>query len=251
MGFQRLETKLENDILTITFTRPDQLNALDRLALEELDEVFKNLGTARVVVITGSGKAFVAGADISAMADMTADEARKFSRFGQSVFNRIEHSNLPVIAAINGFALGGGCELAMACDIRYASEKAKLGQPEVNLGVIPGFCGTQRLPRLVGQGKAIELLVTGNIIDAVTAEKIGLVDKVVPPETLMSTVYELAGTIASKCPQAVTFNKQAVKGGNYHYNVDIEAELFAGSFESGNAKIGMKAFLEKTKPVWR
>ncbi len=251
MGFQRLETKLENDILTITFTRPDQLNALDRLALEELDEVFKNLGTARVVVITGSDKAFVAGADISAMADMTADEARKFSRFGQSVFNRIEHSNLPVIAAINGFALGGGCELAMACDIRYASEKAKLGQPEVNLGVIPGFCGTQRLPRLVGQGKAIELLVTGNIIDAVTAEKIGLVDKVVPPETLMSTVYELAGTIASKCPQAVTFNKQAVKGGNYHYNVDIEAELFAGSFESGNAKIGMKAFLEKTKPVWR
>lgn len=251
MGFQRLETKLENDILTITFTRPDQLNALDRLALEELDEVFKNLGTARVVVITGSGKAFVAGADISAMADMTADEARKFSRFGQSVFNRIEHSNLPVIAAINGFALGGGCELAMACDIRYASEKAKLGQPEVNLGVIPGFCGTQRLPRLVGQGRAIELLVTGNIIDAVTAEKIGLVDKVVPPETLMSTVYELAGTIASKCPQAVTFNKQAVKGGNYHYNVDIEAELFAGSFESGNAKIGMKAFLEKTKPVWR
>lgn len=251
MGFQRLETKLENDILTITFTRPDQLNALDRLALEELDEVFKNLGTAKVVVITGSGKAFVAGADISAMADMTTDEARKFSRFGQSVFNRIEHSNLPVIAAINGFALGGGCELAMACDIRYASEKAKLGQPEVNLGVIPGFCGTQRLPRLVGQGRALELLLTGNIIDALTAEKIGLLDKVLAPETLMQAVYELAGTIASKCPQAVTFNKQAVKGGNYHYNVDIEAELFAGSFESGNAKIGMKAFLEKTKPVWR
>lgn len=251
MGFQRLETKLENDILSITFTRPDQLNALDRLALEELDEVFKNLGSAKVVVITGSGKAFVAGADISAMADMTTDEARKFSRFGQSVFNRIEHSNLPVIAAINGFALGGGCELAMACDIRYASEKAKLGQPEVNLGVIPGFCGTQRLPRLVGQGKALELLLTGNIIDALTAEKIGLVDKVLAPETLMQAVYELAGIIASKCPQAVTFNKQAVKGGNYHYNVDIEAELFAGSFESGNAKIGMKAFLEKTKPVWR
>ena len=251
MGFQRLETKLENNILTITFTRPDQLNALDRLALEELDQVFKNLGEARVVVITGSGKAFVAGADISAMVDMTADDARKFSRFGQSVFNLIEHSGLPVIAAINGFCLGGGCELAMACDIRYASEKAKLGQPEVNLGVIPGFCGTQRLPRLVGQGKALELLITGNVIDAATAEKIGLVDKVLPQENLMPAVYELATLIASKCPQAVSFNKQAVKGGNYHYNVDIEVELFAGSFESGNAKIGMKAFLEKTKPEWR
>lgn len=251
MGFQRLETKLENDILTITFTRPDQLNALDRLALEELDQVFKNLGTAKVVVITGSGKAFVAGADISAMVDMTTDEARKFSRFGQSVFNRIEHSNVPVIAAINGFALGGGCELAMACDIRWSSDKAKFGQPEVNLGVIPGFCGTQRLPRFVGQGRALELLFTGNIIDAATAEKYGLVDKILPADQLMAAVYELATTIASKCPQAVAFNKQAVKGGNYHYNVDIEAELFAGSFESGNAKNGMKAFLEKTKPEWR
>jgi enoyl-CoA hydratase len=251
MGFQRLETKLDNDVLTITFTRPDQLNALDRLALEELEQVFKNLGTAKVVVITGSGKAFVAGADISAMADMTADEARKFSRFGQHVFNLIEHSDVPVIAAINGFALGGGCELAMACDIRWASEKAKLGQPEVNLGVIPGFCGTQRLPRFIGQGRALELLFTGNIIDAHTALSYGLVDKVLAPEELMPAVNELASTIASKCPQAVTFNKQAVKGGNYHYNVDIEAELFAGSFKSGNAKIGMKAFLEKTKPQWR
>lgn len=254
MEYHRLDKSQENGVLTITFNRPAQLNALDRLALTELDFVIseaENNPEVKTIIITGSGKAFVAGADISAMVNMIGTEAVEFAAFGQKVFTHIENSEKIVIAAINGYALGGGCELAMACDMRYASNLAKLGQPEVNLGVIPGFAGTQRLPRLVGKGMAMELLVTGNTIDANEALRIGLIDKVFAPEDLIQEAKKTAELIASKCPRAVTLNKKALRAGLPKYDEKTEAQLFGKCFESGDAKEGMNAFLNKTKPNWR
>lgn len=254
MEFHRLEKSLENGVLTITFNRSAQLNAMDRLALTELDFVIAEAEKdpeVKAIIITGSGKAFVAGADISAMVGMIGTEAVEFAAYGQKVFSHIENAEKVVIAAINGYALGGGCELAMSCDIRYASNLAKLGQPEINLGVIPGFAGTQRLPRLVGKGMAMELLVTGNTIDANEALRIGLVDKVFAPEELFTEARKTAELIASKCPRAVTLNKKALRAGLPKYDEKTEAQLFGKCFESGDAKEGMNAFLNKTKPNWR
>jgi enoyl-CoA hydratase len=256
MEFKNLVIEIKEKVGMVKINRPQAMNALNRETLQELDKAFTHLGESeqvKVIIITGEGKAFVAGADIAEMKDMTADQSAEFSKFGQSVLGRISGIEKPVIAAVNGFALGGGCELALACDIRIASEKAKLGQPEVNLGVIPGFAGTQRLPRLVGVPKAKELIFTGDMIDAQTALSVGLVNQVVPADQLMDVCLEMANKIASKGPVAVKLAKKVIDQG-------IEARLDQGSayetrdfgecFASGEAKEGMSAFLEKRKPNW-
>ncbi|MDN5323359.1 MAG: enoyl-CoA hydratase [Clostridia bacterium] len=239
----------------ITINRPKALNALNIDVFNELspllDEIAKD-NSIRVVIITGSGeKSFVAGADITYMLPMSSPEGKAWGEVGQGVFNKIEKLPQPVIAAINGFALGGGCELAMACDIRIASEKAKFGQPEVGLGIIPGFAGTQRLPRLVGKGRAKELLFTGDMIDAHEAYRIGLVNKVVSPEELMDAAKGMAKKIMKHAPYAVQLCKEAV---NVGMEVDLETgskyegALFGVTCATEDKKEGMTAFVEKRKP---
>jgi len=208
----------------------------------------------RVVILTGAGKAFVAGADIKEMADFTPAQARIFSLRGHYVFQQIESFARPVIAAVNGFALGGGCELAMACDLRIASDKAKVGQPEVGLGVTPGFGGTQRLARTVGRSAAKYLLFTGEVLHAPKARELGLFDEVVTPERLMPRCLELAQIIASKGPVAVSFCKLAVNHGvdaSLAHGLTYETELFAQIFATHDQKEGMKAFVEKRAPQFR
>ena len=206
------------------------------------------------VIVTGEGKGFVAGADISQMRDLTVQEGRDMTILGQEVFTRIENLDKPVIAAVNGFALGGGCELAMACDIRVASDKAKFGQPEVNLGIIPGYGGTQRLPRLVGKGAAKYLIFTGEMISAEEAYRIGLADKVVPAEELMDSVVSMAKTIMSKAPISIKMAKHAINNG---LNVDLksgiayEAEAYTTTFSTEDRIEGMSAFLEKRQAEFK
>ncbi len=256
MEFKNIIVEINEKVGVVKMNRPDALNALNTETLWELSKAISHLSESngvRVIVITGEGKAFVAGADIAEMKDMSGDQAREFSKSGQKVFDLIARTEKPVIAAVNGFALGGGCELVLACDIRIASEKAKLGQPEVNLGVIPGFAGTQRLSRLVGVAKAKEMILTGDMVDAQTALSIGLVNQVVPADQLMDVCMELANKIASKGPVAVKLAKRVINEG-------IEARLdegsayetrdFAECFATGEAKEGMSAFLEKRKPNW-
>ena len=245
-------------VRTITINRPKSLNALNRETLEELLACLEETGRdsgIRVVILTGAGeKAFVAGADISAMRGMDCLQAREFGILGHSVAAAIENIPQPVIAAINGFALGGGCEISLACDIRYGARNAKFGQPEVNLGVVPGFGGTQRLPRVVGKGLAFELLVSGEMIDAEEAYRIGLLNKVVDGAELLDKCMQLANTIAGRGPLAVRLCKDAVRNG---YEMDLkracsyEAELFAMCFGSQDQKEGMGAFLEKRKPEFK
>ncbi|MDK2919933.1 MAG: enoyl-CoA hydratase [Candidatus Petromonas sp.] len=241
----------------ITINRLNQLNALNPQVLEELNQtidVVENDPSILCVMITGAGgKAFVAGADIAAMRNMKVLEAQDFSQLGQRIFNRIERMKKPVIAAIDGFALGGGCELALACDIRICSKKAKFGQPEVNLGIIPGFGGTQRLPRLIGKSKAMQLIFTGDIIDAEEALNLGLVDQVVSSEQLMSTATTLAKKIASKAPVAIEQAKVAINyaAGYMNEGYDYEASLFSTCFSTDDQKEGMKAFLEKRRPNFK
>lgn len=241
----------------ITVNRPRALNALNRETLLELDSLFELLSkdkTIQAIIITGSGdKAFVAGADITEMQQMSAVEGREWGKLAQSVFNKIENFPRPVLAAVNGYALGGGCELAMACDIRIASEKARFGQPEVSLGITPGFGGTQRLPRLIGKGRAKELLFTGDMIDAEEAYRIGLVNKIAAHQNLVETAREMANRILLRGPVAVTLCKAAVNEG---MDVDLEsgcayeAEVFGLCFATADQKEGMIAFLEKRKPVF-
>ncbi len=256
MAFNNIIPEIKDNVGMIKMNRPDALNALNSTTLGELKEAISQLNESdnvKVIIITGEGKAFVAGADIAEMKDMTKEQAQSFSRKGQSVFDLIASLDKPVIAAVNGFALGGGCELAMACDIRIASDKAKLGQPEVNLGVIPGFAGTQRLSRLVGTAKAKEMIFTGDMVDAQTAFSIGLVNQVVPAEQLKDTSMEMAKKIASKGPLAVKLAKKVINEGiqvELDQGSNIESTRFAECFESGEAKEGMTAFLEKRKPNW-
>jgi enoyl-CoA hydratase len=257
MEFKNVIVEIKEKVGIVRINRPDALNALNAETLNELNKATRNLSfdneNVRVIILTGEGKAFVAGADIAEMKDMSALEAREFSHLGQRVVNFIATQEKPVIAAVNGFALGGGCELALACDIRIASDKAKFGQPEVNLGVIPGFAGTQRLSRLVGIAKAKELIFTGDMVDAQTAHAIGLVNQVVPPDQLMTTCMDLANKIASKGPAAVRLAKTAINKG---LQADLttgswyEAEAFGLCFATGESKEGMSAFLEKRKPNW-
>ena len=252
MEYNNLIMTVEGAVATVAVNRPKALNALNQETLEELLACFTSLAgmkDVRVVILTGAGeKSFVAGADIAFMKDLSPMEARNFALLGQSVFSAIENLPQPVIAAINGFSLGGGCELALSCDMRIASETAKFGQPEVNLGVIPGFAGTQRLPRLIGKGLANELLFTGDIIDAQEACRIGLVNRVVPADQLMPTCQKIAGKIASKGPLAVKLCKGAVNSGmemDLNRACQFEADQFALCFTSPEQKEGMGAFLEK------
>lgn len=240
----------------LTISSPATLNALNSTILGELDAFVTNLDTnaTRVLVITGEGKAFVAGADISEMANLNPEEGYTFGKFGASVFKKIEDLEIPVIAAVNGFALGGGCELAMASDIRIASAKAKFGQPEVNLGIIPGFSGTYRLSKLVGQGIAKELIYTGGMIGADEALRIGLVNKVVAPEELMDTVMNMADSIVTSAPIAVKYAKKCINE-NYDLNsveaIELENQYFSKCFASADQKEGMAAFLEKRKATFK
>lgn len=251
MSYAHLLVERDGSLATVTINRPQVLNALNRQVLGEIQRVIAELQAAkvRVVIITGAGdRAFVAGADINEMKDMDATAARQFAEAGQAAFSQIAQSPLVSIAAINGFALGGGCELAMACDIRVASEKARLGQPEVNLGVIPGFAGTQRLPRLVGRGRAKLLIFTGDIIDAAAAERLGLVDLVVPPDQVLEQARVLARKLAAKGPLAVVAAKRAIDMGldlTLDAGSACEAGEFAALFDTADQKEGMAAYLGK------
>ncbi len=231
--------------------RPQQLNSLNRELLEELAELIKNIKAdkeIKVLIITGEGKAFVAGADIAYMKDMEPTQAKEWSEFGNGVFRSIETLGIPTIAAVNGFALGGGCELALACDIRIASEKAKFGQPEINLGIIPGFGGTQRLPNVIGIGRAKELLLTGRMIDAETALSYGLVSEVLAPETLMEEAMEIASQLEKKSPVGMAQIKYAVeKSTDSAIDIGIkeEARVFGKCFGTEHQRANMDAFLNK------
>lgn len=258
LNVENLLFEKQEGIGIITVNRPKALNALNRATLVEIDSLFEVLGKdeeIKAIIITGSGdKAFVAGADITEMQQMTGVEGRAWGKLAQAVFHKIENFPRPVLAAVNGYALGGGCELAMACDIRIASEKAKFGQPEVSLGITPGFGGTQRLPRLIGRGRAKELLFTGDMIDAEEAYRIGLVNKIAAHQNLVETAKEMANRIMLRGPVAVTLCKAAVNEG---LDVDLEsgcayeAEVFGLCFATADQKEGMTAFLEKRKPVFR
>jgi len=257
MDYSILKLSVEEGIAVVTISRPAALNALNKKFFGEMDamiaEISGNPGI-RVMVLTGEGKAFVAGADIAEMVSMTPMEGESFSKTGQHTFRSLEKMQIPVIAAINGFALGGGLELAMGCDIRIASSKAKFGQPEVNLGLIPGYAGTQRLPRLVGLGDALYLLMSGEMIGAEDALRMGLVQKVCEPEQLMDEVMKIARIMASKGPQAVRLAKQVTRQGllaGFEEGCILESRGFGTLFGAGSqGQEGMKAFLEKRKPSW-
>lgn len=252
--YNNLTFEKDGGIGVITINRPSALNALNAATVEELDKLVTSIAgddSVKVVLITGSGeKSFVAGADITEMRPLSAMEGRNWGMAGQGVFNKIENLPQPVIAVINGFALGGGCELAMACDIRIASDKAKFGQPEVTLGITPGFGGTQRLPRLVGKGQAKKLIFTGGMIDAAEAYRIGLVDQVTTPAELMNEAKAMANTIMSRAAVAVQLCKTAINRGmdvDLPTGVAYEAEVFGLCFATTDQKEGMGAFVEKRK----
>ncbi|HEY0160500.1 MAG TPA: enoyl-CoA hydratase-related protein [Thermoanaerobaculia bacterium] len=258
MSFENIRTENKDGILTITIDRPKVLNALNAQTVDELRLAFKNAredDAVRCVILTGAGdKAFVAGADIKELAQMTPITGKTIAEKGQRTFLAIERFPKPVIGAINGFALGGGCELALACHIRIASEKAQLGLPEVTLGIIPGYGGTQRMARLLGKGKALELILTGDRIGAEEAERIGLVNKVVPADQLMSTAEELARKIASRGPLAVRAAVEAVMSGSempFAEGQFLEATLFGLLASTEDMKEGMNAFLEKRQAEFK
>jgi enoyl-CoA hydratase len=257
MGYEILQIEINDGIAVVTINRPQAMNALNMRFFQEMDDVIGKLSNnkeVKVMIITGSGKAFVAGADIAEMVNKNPKEGSAFSRIGQHTFRSLEKMEIPVIAAINGFALGGGLELAMGCDFRIASSKAKFGQPEVSLGLIPGYAATQRLSRLVGLGDALFLLMSAEMISADEALRIGLVQKVVEPEMLMEEVMKIAGTIASKGPGAVKKVKSVTREGlltDFEIGCELEAEQFGSLFGKGSeGEEGMKAFLEKRKPEW-
>ncbi len=251
MTYENVILKKENNIGILSINRPDELNSLNSAVLSELDMIINQISLddeIHVLIITGEGRAFVAGADIGEMKNKNSIEAREFAQKGLSVFRKIELMEKPVIAAVNGFALGGGCELAMCCDIRIASDKAKFGQPEVGLGITPGFGGTQRLARLVGLGNAKQLIFTGDIIKADEALRIGLVNNVVPSSELLDTAIKLAEKIASKGQLAIRFAKTAINRGietDLETGMVIERGLFSLCFATEDQKEAMSAFLEK------
>ncbi len=258
MEYKNIKFEKDGAVATVTIDRPKVLNALNDETIAELDHCFTSIAddsSILCVILTGGGeKSFIAGADIGELAVCDVISGRAKCDRGQSLLFKIENIPQPVIAAINGFALGGGCEFAMACDIRLASEKAKIGQPEVSLGIIPGYGGTQRLARLVGRGKAKQMILTGDFINAAEAYRIGLVDEVYPPDELMAKAKEMAGKIVSKGPLAIKAAKEAI---NLGLDVDIksgcehEAVLFAGICASEDKTEGTSAFLEKRKAEFK
>ncbi|MDR3609844.1 MAG: enoyl-CoA hydratase-related protein [Ignavibacteriaceae bacterium] len=258
MIYQTIILEINNKNALITINRPDKLNALNAIVMSELRDCLMELKkneNVSVIILTGSGqKAFVAGADISELSNLDMISAKEFSEKGQGIFNLIENFNKPVIAAVNGFALGGGCELALACHMRLASENAKFGQPEINLGLIPGYGGTQRLTRLINSGRSLELILTGDLIDAAEAYRLGIVNKVFPIEELMNKTYQLAFNIASKGQYAI---RQAIKAVNMSNEVsrreglNFETSLFSLCCGTDDFKEGTSAFLAKRKPVFK
>jgi enoyl-CoA hydratase len=257
MTYETILVAREGHVATITLNRPDKLNAINLTVVKELLDAITTLDRDPSVwcaILTGAGdKAFAAGADIAAMSEMTTADALNFAHHGHGLGLRIENAHFPILAAVNGFALGGGCELALACDFIYASDKAKLGQPEVNLGVIPGFGGTQRLARRVGIGRARELCYTGDVLGADEALRIGLVNAVVPHADLMTKARETAAKIASKGPLAIVQCKRVITRGEgvptYVAN-ELEANAFAMLFGTQDQREGMKAFVEKRKATF-
>lgn len=254
MPYKTISLTVADRIATITVNRPDKLNALNDRVIAELgnaiDAVRENADVGGVIV-TGSGRAFVAGADISELTQLDAVAAKALAQRGQDVFARYETSPKPTIAAVNGFAMGGGCELAMACHIRIASDAAKFGQPEVKLGLIPGYGGTQRLPRLVGKGRALQLLMTGETIDANEAYRIGLVNRVVPPADLLATAATMLRSILANGPLAIAYCVETVNRGfdlTLHEALTLEATAFGLLAATGDKREGTQAFLEKRPP---
>jgi enoyl-CoA hydratase len=252
--YQTLLCMLEDGILTVVINRVNKMNALNREVFNELDLVMQEVekqSSVKAVIITGAGpKAFVAGADISEFTELNQEEASQLAKRGQDLFNRIENCPKPIVAAVNGFALGGGCELAMACHFRLAADHAKFGQPEVNLGLIPGYGGTQRLTQLVGKGKAMELMMSGNMIDAMQAQQLGLVNHITSADTLLEETKKLLKTILSKGPHAVG---RVIAAVNAFYDktkngYQEEVRLFGECFGTSEMKEGVTAFLEKRKP---
>lgn len=254
MEYKNIIVEITDAVAVVTINRENALNALNKDVIAELHDFFSSNWLERdfrCVVITGAGKAFVAGADIKELAALDSAGAAHASEIGQYLMKSIENFPCPVIAAINGFALGGGCELSMACDIRIASEKARMGQPEVNLGIIPGYGGTQRLARLVGRGMAKKLIFTGDMIPAAEALRIGLVDEVHPPEELMAKVMELAAKIAAKSAPSLKLAKETINRGldvNISAGCDLEKGAFGVNFGYADAKTGLKAFIDKQPP---
>jgi len=256
MNFNTLKFETKDNIGILTVSRPKALNSLNSEFFNEMDvflKEFEAMEEMRVLIITGEGKAFVAGADIAEMSNFSSKEGKAFSEKGQDIFCRVENLSVPVIAAINGFALGGGMELAMSCDFRIASAKAKFGQPEVNLGLIPGYAGTQRLSRLVGIGDALYILMSGDMIKADQALSMRLVQKVVEPEELMEHTLTIAATIAQKGQNAVKQVKKVTRQGTkmlFNAGQKLEADVFGSMFDTDETKEGITAFLEKRKPNW-
>lgn len=252
--YQTLLTELEQGILTVTVNRPDKLNALNRSVFDDLNALMDQVDTdpaIRGVILTGSGpKAFVAGADISEFNQLSKEDAMALAKRGQDCFFRLERSRKPIIAAVNGFALGGGCELAMSCHIRLASENARFGQPEVNLGLIPGYGGTQRLTQLIGKGRAMELMMSGNMLNAADAHRVGLVNHVFTADTLLEESKKLLTTILSKGPNAVGRVIAAVNaaGAPDEAGYKEEVRLFGECFGTPEMQEGVGAFLEKRTP---
>jgi enoyl-CoA hydratase len=258
MEFETLRYEVDDDgLATITIHRPDKLNALNAAVLSDLDRAFRQArgdAAVRGIILTGAGdRSFVAGADIQQFPELDALDGHRFALRGQAVFNRIEELSKPVVAAVNGFALGGGCELAMACHLRVAAENAVFGQPEVNLGIIPGYGGTQRLPRLVGLGLATELILTGDRIAAQRAYEIGLVNRVVPADDLLATAKDLLRTIAAKGPLAISFALEALRASDQPLREGLrhEAALFGQTCATEDATEGATAFLERREPDFK
>lgn len=265
MIYEDLKNKLENikieknqnHVLIVTMNRPKAMNALNSQTLDELNEITDLIVKDEEiygVIYTGEGKAFVAGADILQMKPYKSEEGRSYAGYAQETFNRIEAVEKPIIAAVNGFALGGGCELALSCDIRIASTKAKFGQPEVTLGIVPCFGGTQRLPRLIGAGKAKEMIYTGKFIDAEEAERIGLVNKVLEPEALLFEAENMMNTILEVSPIGIKYAKLAINKGadmDLKNALELEKDLVGLCFATEDKEIGMSAFLEKRKACFR
>lgn len=255
MAYETILYETEGPLAFVTINRPKALNAMSPQVVAELGQVFDEIEddeNVRAVIITGAGRAFMAGADITVMKDFTPLQGRRFARTGQALGDKMELCSKPIIAAVNGFALGGGCELAMACDFIIAAESAKFGQPEINLGIIPGFGGTQRLPRLVGKGWAKYLCLTGEIISAQEAAAINLVTRVYPDDELMDAAKKLALTMASKGRVSLRAAKQLIDDGMdlpLRKALNLEAEIFNTCFTSPDQKEGMTAFVEKRKPA--
>lgn len=257
MKYETILYEVSEGIATITINRPDVLNALNLQVLAELDAAIGRIqedAAAKVVILTGAGRSFVAGADIAQMSGFSVRDGMKFGDLGHAVLNGLEALDKPVIAAVNGFALGGGTEISLACDFIYASTKAKFGQPEVSLGIIPGFGGTQRLARTVGMNKARELIYTGDVINAEEAKRIGLVAELYEPDELMAKVREKAQLLMTKGPLAIAAAKRVMNKGvdiSLGAALELEKQAFAALFGTGDQKEGMKAFVEKRKPTFK